>query len=419
MYGLVDCNNFFVSCERVFRPDLMRKPVIVLSNNDGCAVARSEEAKALGIKMGQPFYQIKTLCERHQVHSFSSNFILYGDFSRRVDETLMQFSPHIENYSVDESFLDLSEIPAQELTDYGRQINQTVKQWTGIPTCIGIGPTKTLAKLANYCAKKMPVFRGVCDLSQVGLRQRLMPKIPVAEIWGVGRRTALKLHRMQIYTAADFLALDAEYLKQHFSIEYARLLQELKGVPCRHLDAEPEPQKGMAVTRSFGKRITDQASMLEAVSTYMHKAAEKLRKRKLVAGHVSVFMRTSHHLSSGRYQGAKSFQFPQATSDIFEMLPIARRLAKQIWRDGYAYAKAGIMLGDLYPYDQAPRDLFTIEASPERQKLLSMMDHLNQQMGAGTMKLAAVGLQQNWMMRSEQRSPRYTTDWDDLICIKS
>lgn len=289
IYGLIDCNNFYVSCERVFRPDLEGVPVIVLSNNDGCAIARSNEAKALGIKMGDPEFQLRDLIRREQIRVFSSNYALYGDMSRRVGETLATIIPSVEAYSIDESFLDLSEFRSRDVEVLTRELRDRVLRWTGIPTCVGFGPTKTLAKLANYVAKKRPAHRGVCDLRSPLIRAAVLPTIPVEEVWGVGGASVAKLEKIGVKTAAELAALEPETARRLMTVTGGRTVMELRGVSCMPLELVEPVRKGIAVTRSFGASVLTWAGMNEAVVSYAARAAEKLRRHKVAAWNLSVF----------------------------------------------------------------------------------------------------------------------------------
>lgn len=415
--ALVDCNNFYVSCERVFRPDLEGVPVIVLSNNDGCAVARSNEAKALGIQMGQPFFQIKDLCKQHGVVVFSSNYVLYGDMSRRVDEVLSMFAPDIENYSIDESFLDLSGFKSKDLIQYGQEIRQTVSKWTGIPTCVGLGTTKTLAKLANYCAKKMPQFDSVCDLSDEAVRQELFPHIPVGEIWGIGRRSAEKLENVGIHSAADFISMQRPQARKLLNVNGERLIAELSGTKCHDLEITSPAKKGITVSRSFGQRVTEQNQMLEAISTYATRAAAKLRREGLEANSITIFMHTGKHAKGAYYGNSCGMDFPVQTSNTLELVNAAVKSAKHIWKDGFRYYKAGIMLNDLSPKGTAQPDLFSTGDTERTDALMTAVDAINRRMGKDTIHPASAGTKQQWIMRAGNRSPRYTTDWEELVEI--
>jgi len=412
--ALVDANNFYVSCERVFDPRLEGKPVIVLSNNDGCAVARSDEAKALGIWMGAPFFQIRDLVRRHRVRVFSSNYALYGDMSRRVNETLARFSPEIEVYSIDESFLSLAGLADSTRPEWSQDLRATVRRWTGIPVSVGIGPTKTLAKLANACAKKMPGFQGVCDLTDRAEREAILPRVPVAKVWGIGPAGAAKLARLGVRTAAELAALPADVARKTLTVAGARIVEELRGTPCLDLEPIPPARKGIAVTRSFGKPVTRFSEMREAVTAFAVRAGEKLREHNLAAGHLSVFMHTNRFNDDPRYANAGSVAFAVATNDSREIARAAVRIAQTIWRDGFRYAKAGVVLSDLVNAGKVAPDLFTASDRARSKRLMDAIDALNRRMGRETVTLAGAGLKRPWRLRAAHRSPRYTTAFAEL-----
>lgn len=417
--ALVDCNNFYVSCERVFQPTLEDCPVIVLSNNDGCAVARSNEAKALGIQMGQPYFQVKDLCQKNDVKVFSSNYVLYGDMSRRVDEVLSLFSPDIENYSIDESFLDLSGFEKRDLVEYGREIRETVLKWTGIPTCVGLAETKTLAKLANFCAKKISRFEGVCDLRDKVLKDKLFPRIPIGEVWGIGRQSAKKLNAQGVSTVADFINMQQGRVRKLLGINGIKIQQELAGVTVSDMEIETPMQKALAVTRSFGQRISDKTEMMEAISTYATRAAAKLRKKKIEACHITVFMHTSRHSKDKYYGNSAGMGFARGSSDTIELVKAATRCAEQIWEDGYDFYKAGVILDGIQEANSSPDDLFSYtDDNKEPDPLMTAIDAINSRLGKDMIRTASSGVQNNWIMRAGNRSDRYTTAWDELLQVK-
>jgi DNA polymerase V len=347
LYALVDCNNFFVSCERIFRPDLEGKPVIVLSNNDGCVIARSNESKALGISMGVPFFQIRNLVAKFGIAVFSCNHTLYGDISRRVNETLDRFSDRIEPYSIDESFLDITGHCAPLLT--GNDIRRTVRQWTGIPTCVGIGTTKTLAKLANHAAKKMPQFAGVCDLSLPALRQEIFHTTDIADIWGIGAMSAEKLYCAKIRTVAQLAALSSAQARHLLQVQGARIHAELNGAVCFPLDDFPDARQGIAVTRSFGRAVTVMEELGQALAAFASRAAEKLRQDGLEAAHITAFARTSRHGGDAPYSKTLSFDFSTPTDSSFDLNRAVQNMLPHIYRDGVRFAKAGVFLNGLSP----------------------------------------------------------------------
>ena len=414
LYALVDCNNFYVSCERVFNPRLENKPVIVLSNNDGCAVSRSAEAKALGIKMGVPFFTIKELVRSAGVMVCSSNYALYGDLSARVDAVLSQFSPRIENYSIDESFLDLSDLdPHTDWAAFGRVMRATILQWTGIPTCVGIGPTKTLAKLANHIAKTTPSTQGVYHLIP-DQADPLLSTLDVGEVWGMGRASVKHLNAMGVHTVYDLKYLDLKRGRTALSVVGARTIQELNGIACLDLDITPKPKQATAVTRSFGKAITDYAQMQEAISFYAARAAEKLRAAKQACGHLTVYIRTNLFNADPRYSASRATSLPIPSNDSRVLMHHAIPLLQTIWREGYRYAKAGIILNELGPEHMGQGDLFQPPPPHQNKALMQVMDRLNQRMGRGTVYQAATGIKRNWRLRADYRSPNYTSDWRDL-----
>lgn len=418
--ALVDCNNFFVSCERVFQPWLEGKPLIVLSSNDGCAISRSEEAKALGIEMGAPWFKIRGVARQHGIQVRSPNFALYSDMSRRVAETLETVSPDVEIYSVDECFLGLD--VKDDLAVQGKQIRQRVLQWTGIPASVGIGPTKTLAKLAAWMAKKHPDFRGrgVCSLMDKNDRDRLLPLIPVNEVWGIGRKLAEKLNYVGIFTAADLCNADLRQLRGILNVVGARTVEELRGIPCLSLDLLPAPQKGVAVTRSFGRVIADEAQMKNALSGFAENAGEKLRRQGLAARHMQVFVRSRKNDGARRIK-AHSMTFETPTDCTIELVRMAALLLKEIWTQGDEITKAGIILGGLAPKDEALTSLFAaapFAAGGPRQTtaLMRAMDDVNRRFGRRTVSILASGVKgrQPWKPLSAMRSPQFTTSIKEL-----
>ena len=417
--ALVDCNNFYVSCERVFQPSLQGRPVIVLSNNDGCTVSRSNEAKTLGIQMGQPYFEIRNLCRQHGVQALSSNYTLYGDMSRRVDEVLSLFTPDIENYSIDESFLDLSQLEHRgnhNLVACSHNIRNTVLRWTGIPTCIGLGETKTLAKLANFIAKKNIQFQGVCDLRRAELRSTLFPKISVAKVWGIGQQSAQKLQLQGVATVADLVAIPISQMQQILGINGVKIVQELNGIVCSDLEQDVPIQKALAVTRSFGRHVTDREEIMAAVATYAARAAAKLRRRNIVAGHITVFMRTNRYATKEKYYSNSAsmwLSYPQ--SDTLELIKAAKACSSSIWRDGLKYHKAGVILSNIQQRGAVPRDLFAPHDKEKSAALMHAMDAINARMGDNKVHFAATGIQKNWIMRATSRTPAYTTSWDELV----
>jgi len=420
VFALVDCNNFYVSCERVFDPKLDGKPVIVLSNNDGIVVARSNEAKALGIAMGVPAFQIRSLIRAHDVQVFSSNYALYGDLSRRVMDTLAQFSPHVEVYSIDEAFLSLSGFTSRNLTEYGRTIRATVKRWTGIPVSVGIAETKTLAKIAGEVAKHRRDAGGVCDLTAWPDRNTLLADIPVEDVWGVGPNWARLLTEHGVHTARDLREADEHWIRKRMGVTGARIVQELRGVSCLTVEDCPPPKQAVTVSRMFGRPITTLAEMQEAVAAYTARAGEKLRQERVAATALTVFLTTNpFKTDEPQYSNAVTITLPVATDATPELLRYALRGIERIYREGYRYNKAGVMLTALVPASQHQLDLFEDRERARSSRLMRLLDRVNTEMGAGTLRYAAEGYVKRWRTRFERRSPVNTTNWRDLPVAKA
>lgn len=415
IFALVDCNNFYVSCERVFAPRLVGRPVIVMSNNDGCVVSRSDEAKALGIGMGQPVFQLQDIVQRHDVATLSSNYALYGDMSRRVMETLGQFTPDLEVYSIDEAFLELGGFRRVDPTTRCRQIQTTVERWTGIPVTIGIAPTKTLAKLANHLAKHSSRCKGVLDLTGSPHLSRALARTPVAQIWGVGPRFARRLQAAGITSALQLRDADERCVRRTRGIQGVRTLKELQGVACYSLEQSPPPRQGIAHTRTFSRRITRLAELQEATATYASRAAEKLRKHGRAAGMVTVYVMTNLFPRRGRrYFNARSFELPSPTADTATIIKLVSRGIAEIHREGCAYKKAGVLLDALVPAGASQAELFDSGQTSRSQQLMQVVDQLNRRFPAGTVTWAATGLERPWQVKFQQRSPRYTSNWSEI-----
>lgn len=420
--ALIDVNNFYVSCERVFNPKLKNKPVVVLSNNDGCAVARSNEVKALGIGMGAPWFKFKDLAKQHGIIAYSSNYALYADMSNRVMSILRDFSPDQEVYSIDESFLDLTGFQHKNLTQYGHQMRNRVLQWTGLPVSVGIASTKTLAKLANHCAKKRPEFNGVCDFNaiQPNKLDALLSTIEVGEIWGVGRKLAPKLQAQGLNTVLDLKRADPETLRQQFSVVMEKTIRELNGIVCIELEEIPPAKQQILSSRSFGKPVYDLASLSESVSLYMSRAAEKLRRQQSFAGALHVYIRTSpFKLDQPFYSNGYTVSLPSPTDDTMKLVSIALWVLKRLYREGYQYAKAGVMLSDLVPAQGCQQDLFNnSQTIGKSAKLMTAMDSINKKMGREAIKLASEGFKRPWKMKQENKSQNYTTQWDEVLVTR-
>lgn len=409
-YALSDGNSFYCSCERVFDPSLENRPVIVLSNNDGCAVALTPEAKALGVKMGSPWFQIRDLCKREGIIARSSNYALYGDMSRRVNEVYKQFSSEVEVYSIDESFLDFSDVPNR--TALAQEMRHTVKLWTGIPTRVGIGPTRVLAKVANNLAKKRLELNGVCDLTDESARRALFPLLSIEDVWGIGRASAPKLRAVGITTAAELRDMPPKQARAMLTVGGEKLVRELNGIHCDDLELTPPIRKGIAVTRSFGKPITTSEEMMQATCFYATRAAEKLRRHRVLAPSIRVFMHTSPFREGPARSVSKTIAFPFPTWDTRDLVSAATKAVRSIWADGYLYSKAGVMLDGLLPPEQTPRSLFDAP-DPSRDALLDALDTVNARFGRGSLYLARTGHNPAWKLKADLKSPAYTTSIKD------
>ena len=417
--ALVDVNNCYVSCERVFDPSLEGKPVVVLSNNDGCVVARSAEVKALGVPMGEPWFKLKHLAKKHGIIAYSSNYALYADMSNRFMSVLSSFTPNLEIYSIDECFLDLSGF-SQNLTDYAQEIRRKVKQWVGLPVSVGIGSTKTLAKFANHVAKKRPEWRGVCDLSTLSpaLQDRLFSEIEAGEVWGVGRRLKASLNEMGIASVLDLKVADPARIRKRFSVVLERTVSELNGIPCLELEETAANKQQIMSSRSFGQPVKTLAELSESVTLYTARAAEKLRHQGSVAGGIQVYIRTNPFKEDDpQYSQGVTVPLIEPTDDTMRLTRAALSGLKQTFKPGYAYAKAGIMLVELSKRGQQPVDLFTdLDAVNRRSKLMRTMDAINSRYGRNTLGPGISGIVQRraWSMKRGSKSPAYTTDWNEL-----
>jgi DNA polymerase V len=419
VFALVDCNNFYASCEKLFRPDLADAPVVVLSNNDGCVVARSKEAKALGIKMGVPYFQIRELVEKYGVVAFSSNYALYADMSSRVMTTLEQLAPSVEVYSIDEAFVDLTGVAScLDLSEFGQQIRTTIGDWIGIKVCVGIAPSKTLAKLANHAAKKWSKTEGVVDLTDRVRQRKLMALLPVSEVWGIGSRITKRLNDIHIYTALDLADAPAKQIRSQFSVVVERTVSELNGESCLRLEEVADKKKEIVSSRSFSERITQLSQMQEAVSEYVHRACEKLRSQKSHAKQLTVFLRTSpfsDRQTDPYYANSVSGELIYPSSDTRDFLHLANELLLKLWKEGFRYAKSGVMLTDFYDDGIRQQQLFADEAGSKcNPALMAVIDQINQQHSRNTIYFAAKGTQQNWSMKRGLLSPAYTTCWSAI-----
>ncbi|MGP7732912.1 translesion error-prone DNA polymerase V subunit UmuC [Oceanimonas smirnovii] len=418
-YALVDCNNFYASCERLFRPDLRGRPIVVLSNNDGCVVARSAEAKAMGLKMGEPYFKIAEAYERAGGIAFSSNYALYADISSRVMQVLEQQAPAVEVYSIDEAFLDLTGVAsAMELSEFSKQVRATIERWVGITVGVGMAPTKTLAKLANYAAKKWPATGGVVDLTAIERQRKLMAITPVEEVWGVGRRLTKHLTGQGMSTALDLAKMPPKLARKQFSVVLERTVMELNGIACIPWEESPAPKKQIISSRSFGDRVTEFQQMREAVCQYAARAAEKLRVEKQYCRLVQVFIRTSPFAENEpRYSNHASIELPLPSADSRDIVAAAVRGLEAIWRPDHRYQKAGVMLCDFWPPGCYQPELFDqVEERPHGQELMQVMDDINRS-GRGRLFLAGEGISKEWKMKRSRLSPAYTTRVGDIPVV--
>ena len=414
MIGLVDCNNFYASCERVFNPQLRNKPVIVLSNNDGCVIARSNEAKTLGIKMGEPVFKIKELIDRQKVHVFSTNFAFYGDCSQRVMSILKSEVEQVEIYSIDEAFLDFSESISIDKAIY---IREKIKKWTGIPVSIGIAPTKSLAKVANHIAKKY-TKNNVFILNNKELMKKSLSFFPIENVWGVGRRYAKKLKNSGISTALDFINADTEWVRKHLSVNGVRLQHELKGKKYYNIEVGQKSKKNIATTRSFSTDIRDYMQIKESISDFANNCALKLRKQKSCCSRISVFLMTNRFkpLSKQHYPYV-TLNFNTPTNDSIEIVSMANTAFKSIYKNNCAYKKAGVIVRDITPQSEVQMSLFDQTNRTMRKKLMYSFDKINMLMGRDKIRLASQGFNKRLRLKQERLSPCYTTQFSDILTI--
>ncbi|HCI7046666.1 DNA-directed DNA polymerase [Klebsiella quasipneumoniae] len=421
MFALVDVNSFYASCETIFRPDLQGRPVVVLSNNDGCIIARSAEAKKLGIKMGDPYFKCKDYFRQQGVVCFSSNYELYADMSNRVMTTLEEMCPRVEIYSIDEAFCDLTGVRnCRVLEEFGRELKDTVYRNTRLPVGVGIAQTKTLAKLANHAAKTWKATGGVVDLSNVERQRKLMALLPVDEVWGVGRRISKKLEAMGIKTVLQLADTDIRFIRKHFNVVLERTVRELRGEPCLGLEEFAPVKQEIVCSRSFGQRISTYEEMRQAICLYASRAAEKLRGEHQYCRFISAFVKTSPFALNEPYYGnSTSVKLLTPTQDSRDIITAATKCLDAIWRDGHRYQKAGVMLGDFYSQGVAQLNLFDDNAPRKNsEKLMEVLDHLNAKDGRGTLYFAGQGIQSAWQMKREMLSPRYTTRFSDLPVVR-
>lgn len=417
--ALIDVNNFYVSCECSFNPSLKSNPVVVLSNNDGCIISRSNEAKALGIKMGEPWFKCQELVKKYKIKGLSSNYALYADMSNRVMTILSDFSPNQEVYSIDECFLDLTGFEKKNILEYGQQMRNRILKWTGLPVCVGVGSTKTLAKLANHIAKKNTQFNGVCHLNQLRENElnRLFSDLDVGEVWGVGRKLAMRLKALGIHTVLDLKQANSEYMRQQFNVVMEKTVHELNGTMCIELEEIVPARKQILSSRSFGHPVRDFNSLAESITLYMSRAAEKLRSQHSLVNIVQVYIRTSpFKLDEAQYSNGMTIPLPTPTDDTRQLVKVALWALKRLYKPNFNYAKAGVCLGELIPRTSVQLDLYASAQSDSRStKLMSTVDRINAKMGRESIKLASEGFARPWKMKQGNKSPNYTTRWDQIL----
>ncbi len=420
MYALVDCNNFYVSCERLFQPQLQGKPVVVLSNNDGCVISRSDEAKALGIVMGTPSYMSEDTFKKHSVKVFSSNYTLYGDMSERVMKTLAGFVPRLELYSIDEAFLDMSDLDYFDLLQLGNTIRKTVVQNIGIPVCVGIAPTKTLAKMANRYAKKKQKDVGVFYAANEKLINEMLEFTAVSDIWGVGHQYALLLEKNGINTAKDVTSLPADWMRENMSVVGLRMWNELKGTPSIEWEFEPKAKKNICTSRSFGKLTNDYSLVKEAISNHAAACALKLRKQKSVCTEVHVFISTNpHKLDHKQYHHSITIQCETATNLPNEIIGYALKGLDIIYKHNeYFYMKCGVMVFNIISENTIQGNIFNIKSREKEKILAKVMDKVNAYMGKDTVRMAVQRFERRYKLRADHLSKKYTTNINEIVKIK-
>ncbi len=418
MYGLIDCNNFYASCERVFQPSLNGKAIVVLSNNDGCVIARSAEAKALGIPMGEPAFKLKELIESNQVAVFSSNYVLYGDMSNRVMTTIGAFVPEMEIYSIDEAFLLLNGFENINLTELGGKLVQTVIRNTGIPVSLGIAPTKTLAKVANKFAKKYKAYKGVCIIDNDEKREKALKLTKIGDVWGIGRQYTKKLEYYSVNTAWDFTQRSKGWVKQQMGVVGERTWLELRGTPCIETES-PKSKKTICTSRSFGEKLTNIEPISEAVANFAAGCAEKLRVQKSTAAVIIIFIHTNPFATNQpQYYNQVAMQLTVSSNDSTELIDYAIRGLQSIFREGYQYKKAGVIVSEISPERPLQADMFDTRDRTKYNKVMGVMDKLNASYGRQKVKIAAQGFDRKWKLKNEKLSPCYSTNIKDILVVK-
>lgn len=415
--ALVDCNNFYASCERLFQPGLRGRPVVVLSNNDGCVIARSNEAKALGVAMGDPWHLVKDRHARSGIVVRSSNYTLYGDMSARVMRVLAEFTPELEVYSIDEAFLGFAGFE-DRLEVHARRLRATVLQWTCIPVSVGIAPTKLLAKVANRTAKKDPASGGVAVLLTMEAQEAALSRLELTDLWGVAGRLAVRLAALGIFTPLQLRDADPRPLRQALGVVVERLVYELRGLPCLDLEEGTPDRKSIMASRSFGRPVTERREMEEAVATHTARAAEKMRRQGLATAGLVVFMHTNRHRPElPQYYGTRPVQIAVASADTGRLTTAAMHGVSCLWRDGFSYTKAGVIFPTLMPAAEVQGSLFERPDTPAMRGLMTALDTLNRRYGRGTVSYGTAGRSQAWKLRAAHLSPRYTTNWHELLPV--
>jgi len=415
--ALVDCNNFYVSCERIFRPDLNKVPVVVLSNNDGCVVSRSNEAKALGVRMGQPWFECKALAEQHGILALSSNYALYADMSNRIMQILCDYAPRSEVYSIDECFVDLTGMPRLREVSYA--MRERVGRWTGMPVCVGIGPTKTLSKLANHVAKKHPRSKGVFNYNALTEAQKtkLLTQLPVSEVWGVGRKLTQRLAAHGIATVQDLRVAHTPTLRAEFGVVIEKTQRELQEVACIDFQQEVPDKQQIISSRSFGNAVTELPVLKDALSLFVANACAKLRKQNSQAALIQVFLQTNRfRKDQPQYMPCLAVPLPRPTHDTLEVNRWADVLCERMYKPDYAYKKAGIVLSEISPVTHQQADWIEPDML-SNDKLMQVLDGLNQRYGRGAVTVSTQGAYKEWQMRQERKSPNYTTCWEDVPVV--
>ncbi|MBC8208205.1 MAG: Y-family DNA polymerase [Desulfobulbaceae bacterium] len=413
-FALVDCNNFYVSCERLFRPELNNRPVLVLSNNDGCVIARSNEVKALGVKMGTPYFKVRGLAQRHGVKVFSSNYSLYGDLSHRVMDVLQQLEPEVEIYSIDEAFLMLPGSRFVDLASHCHTIRERVRQCVGIPVSLGVAPTRTLAKVANQFAKKDPACAGVCCLETPDAIDHLLVQTGVGDVWGIGNRSVEKLRRRGIVNGLQLKQADDDWIRRQLTVSGLRTVMELRGVSCIEIDDSRAQKRTLVCSRSFGRPVKDLPDLREALSSYVSRVAEKLRAQRSLASSLHVFLLTNRFRTDlPQYSRTLTLHLPEPGSSTPHLLRPALKGLEQLFKTGYLYQKVGVMLTGLVPAGQRQLSLFTANASSDTE-LMTAMDQINRRWGRDTLCYGGTGRAKTWAGRQSFCSPAYTTRWEDL-----